>query len=67
MLIVVIDRRGAPGGKLKMTLGLPVYVAFPRILDSSTPTPIPIPFLFISHDYHRIGKRRIVERNRIKR
>lgn len=29
MLTVVRYRRGAPGGKLKMTLGLPVYVTSP--------------------------------------
>ena len=35
MLIIVLYRRGAPGGKLKMTLGLPVYVLFPITSSSA--------------------------------
>jgi hypothetical protein len=41
MLICVIYRRGAPGGKLKMTLGLPVYVLH---LSHNTPTSYQLSF-----------------------
>jgi hypothetical protein len=44
-LLTCVNRRGAPGGKLKMTLGLPVYVrsrSCPPEDRSSTDRPGPI-------------------------